>query len=66
MNKLKLTIVTIFAVLGLGLVPVVATAATCSNAADCVKAGVNASGGTSTKTDLGGLIKIIVNVLLLF
>lgn len=63
MNKLKLTIITVFAVLGLGLVPVTASAA-CTTAADCVKAGVTSSGGTGTSTSLGSLIKTIVNVLL--
>ncbi len=53
-----------FAVVGIGLVAVPVYAAGCTSGAECVKAGVKASGGTSSKTEIGPLIKTIVNVLL--
>lgn len=64
MQKIKLSIIAAFAVLGLGLATVPAYAATCTSARDCVQSGVNNAGGTSSKTDVGTLIKTIVNVLL--
>jgi hypothetical protein len=64
MNKVKIMIVSAFAVLGLGLVATPAYAAPCATSAECVKAGVTASGGKSSKTDIGGLIQTVVNVLL--
>ncbi len=64
MNKLKLMMISAFAVLGIGLVATPVYAAGCQSGAECVKAGVTASGGTSSKTEIGPLIKTIVNVLL--
>lgn len=64
MQKIKLAIVAAFAVLGLGMVTAPAYAATCSSAKDCVQSGVDKAGGTSSKGDIGALIKTIVNVLL--
>lgn len=63
MQKIKLSIIAAFAVLGIGLVATPAYAA-CTNAKDCVTSGLNAAGGTSSKTDVGALIKTVVNVLL--
>ncbi|MBC7764474.1 hypothetical protein H7Y29_02040 [Microbacteriaceae bacterium] len=64
MNKIKVIIISAFAVLGLGLMASPAYAATCRTSAECIKAGVSASGGTSSKTDIGDLIKTVVSVLL--
>lgn len=64
MQKIKLSIIAAFAVLGLGLVAVPSYAATCTSPKDCVQSGVNNAGGSSSKTDIGPLIKTIVNVLL--
>ncbi len=63
MNKLKVMIISAFAVLGLGLVATPAYAA-CTTSATCIREGVNASGGTSSKTSVADLIKTVVNVLL--
>jgi hypothetical protein len=63
MNKLKVMMISAFAVLGIGLVATPAYAA-CTTSAECVKAGVTASGGKSSKTDVPGLIQTVVNVLL--
>lgn len=63
LQKVKLSIIAAVAVLGIGLVASPAYAA-CTSAKDCVQSGVNASGGSGTKTDVGKLIKTIVNVLL--
>lgn len=53
-----------FAVLGIGLVATPVYAAACTTSAQCIKDGVKASGGTSSKTNVGDLIKTVVNVLL--
>jgi hypothetical protein len=63
MQKIKLSIVAAFAVLGLGLVASPAYAA-CSTPAQCAQAGVDASGGSKSKADVGDLIKKIVNIML--
>ena len=64
MKKLKLSIVALMAVVGVGMVSEPAFAAACTNAADCVKTGATTAGGTGTTTNVGTLIKTIVNVLL--
>jgi hypothetical protein len=74
MNKLKVMMVAAFAVLGVGLFATPAfaqntpgggaTAGPCTTSAECIKAGVKDSTPAGTKTDIGTLIKTIVNVLL--
>jgi hypothetical protein len=63
MQKLKLSIVAMLAVLGLGFVATPAYAA-CTSAATCVSAGANTADPGGKKVSLGTLIKTVVNVLL--
>lgn len=63
MQKIKLSIIAAFAVLGLGMVTVPAYAS-CGSAKACVQSGVTSAGGSSSTTDIGTLIKTIVNLLL--
>jgi hypothetical protein len=63
MQKLKLSIVAMLAVLGLGFVATPAYAA-CTSAATCVSDGATTAGGKTTKTDIKALIRTVVNVLL--
>ena len=49
--------------LGVGLVAAPAYAA-CTTGVQCIKDGATTAGGSGAKTDVGGLIKTIVNVLL--
>lgn len=63
MQKLKLSVVALLAAVGIGMVATPAYAA-CTSAATCVKQGANTAGGSSSKVDLGTLIKTVVNVLL--
>ena len=64
MNKIKLTVIALAAVLGIGMVSTPAFAAACADAKSCVQQGVTASGGTGGSADVGTIIKTIVNVLL--
>ncbi len=51
------------AVAGLSFVAMPAYAA-CTNAASCIEEGVTTTGGTSSKTSIGSIIKTVVNILL--
>ena len=65
MNKLKIAILAVLSVVtlsGASLTP--AYAAACNDAKSCIQVGVDAAGGTNTKTTVGDLIKTIVNALL--
>ncbi len=64
MNKLKLLALAAFMVVGVGLLATPAANAACASAKDCITAGVTSAGGTGASTDVGTLIKTIVNVLL--
>lgn len=62
-NKLKLSLVALVAVLSLGIVSVPAYAA-CNSAADCITNGADSAGPTGGKTDIGQTIRDVVNILL--
>lgn len=64
MQKIKLAIITVFSVFGIGMLAAPVYAAGCATPAACVQSGVDASGGTSSKSDVPTLIKTVVNVLL--
>lgn len=64
MSKFKLIIATLALAAGVGLVVAEPTFAACSSAADCVGAGVKASGGSSVNADPADIIQTVVNILL--
>lgn len=64
-KKFQSAIVALVLSIGFGafaLAPV--SYAACSSAKDCVSAGLNATGGTSSKTNINDVIKTVVDVLL--
>ena len=63
MQKIKTSLAVMVAIAGVSFVAVPAYAA-CTNAVDCIEAGVNTTGGTSSKTSVASIIKTVVNVLL--
>ena len=66
MNKFKFALVSLLTVTGMSMaVPVIASAATTpSPVATQITGGVDAVGGSSDKSTLGGNIKIVVDILL--
>lgn len=64
MNKLKLLILAAVTTLGLGLAVVPAADAACSSAKDCITSGVDSAGSSGAPSDVDGLIKTVVNILL--
>lgn len=65
MNKVKLLVLAIVAVIGIGLASGPVVEAACTSASDCIGQGVSGAGGdTAAQTDVGTIIKTIVNVLL--
>ncbi|MEO8911890.1 MAG: hypothetical protein ABI303_02810 [Candidatus Saccharimonas sp.] len=65
MNKLKAFLLAIVAVTTLGLaVAPTAGAVTCTDAKDCISNGVDAVGSTGGPTDVGAIVKNIVNLML--
>ncbi len=64
MNKLKLFIVAALATLSVAFVSTPVAFAACSSAKDCVSTGVDSAGGSGAPTNIDGLIKTIVNLLL--
>ena len=64
MNKIKLLILAAITVVGVGLAISPTTYAACTDAKSCITSGVDSAGGTGSSTDVGTIIKTIVNILL--
>lgn len=65
LKKYIITLALFAGVTGFAAVPAyTANAATCGDAASCINAGVEGAGSTGTTTDVPGLLKKIVNILL--
>lgn len=66
MKKLSVIIASVLGVFAVALAPALpVSAVTCADAAACINSGVTDAGGTTAnKTDVGAIIKTIVNTLL--
>lgn len=62
-NKLKFSLVALMTVFSLGMAAAPVYAA-CDSAANCITDGVDSAGPTGGKTDVGDIIKTVVNALL--
>lgn len=65
MNRVKSLLMIAAIAVGVGVVMTPADAqAACTNPKDCVTQGVNSTGGTGGSTDIGTVIKSVINALL--
>jgi multisubunit Na+/H+ antiporter MnhB subunit len=63
-TSLKLTIVALLAAVGLVTSFFTPAFAACTSGATCVESGLNSTGGTGGGTEIGPIIKLIINALL--
>lgn len=63
-TSVKLTVIALLAAAGLAAAPLTPAYAACDTAAECAQQGVEDTGGTGGSTDIGEVIKTVVNVLL--
>lgn len=64
MNKVKVFMLAAVAAVSIGFFTTPAAFAACGSAKECVSSGVDSAGGSGAPTDVNGLIKTIVNLLL--